>query len=176
MFRMRRIPAIVPVILLSLSSAFACWDKLLFLGHGLSIADIHKPEHPASILIYMNPDSQLPAADKDVHFQNLLKLVGHKPKSTESRMEFIRALTSGSYDIVVADLSDAGILKSQVEAAPGKPVLLPLLYKRSKEQLADAQKQFSCAFNADRNNRILRVLDEAMRSKQKGTNPQCQTF
>jgi hypothetical protein len=124
----------------------------------------------------MNPGSQVPAAEKDVQLQTVLKLAGHKLKPIESRTEFLRALTSGGYDAVIADLSDAQALKTNVEGAPGKPMLLPLLYKPSKDQLAAAQKQFRCSFKAEKNNPILKVLDEAMKSKQKGTTPKCESL
>src|SRR5262249_39529910 len=103
----------------------------------------------------------------------LLKLAGHKLKSIASRTEFQRALRSGTYDVVVVGLSDATILESEVEAAPGRPPLLPLLYKQNNDQLAAAHKQFSWAFKAEKNNQISRILDEAMKNKQKDTGPKC---
>ena len=172
---MLRICAVVTLILLTVTNAFACGDKLLFLGSGISFGQIHRTEHPASILIYMNESSELPAADKGVQLQTVLKLAGHKVKSIEGRTEFQRALSSGTYDVVVVGLSDATILESEVEAAPGRPLLLPLLYKPNNDQLAAAHKQFSCAFNADKNNQILRMLDEAMKNKQKDKGPKCPT-
>jgi hypothetical protein len=172
---MFRIGVVVTLILLTVASAFACGDKLLLLGWGISFGQIHRTEHPASILIYMNGSSELPAADKDVHLQTVLKLAGHKLKSIEGRTEFQRALGSGTYDVVVVGLSDATILKSEVETAPGTPLLLPLLYKPNNDQLAAAHEQFSCAFKAEKNNKILGILDEAMKNKQKGTGPKCPT-
>ena len=162
------------LVLLAITSALACGDKLLVSGHGVNFALIHKSSSPASILIYMNPASQLPAAEKDVQLQSVLKYAGHKPTSIANRTEFTRALTSGSYDVVLVDYSDARVLKSEIETASGSPVLLPLLYKPNKDQLAAAEKQFSCAVKADRNNRILKVLDDAMKSKQKGAPAHCQ--
>lgn len=166
--------AMLAVLLSHNSGAFACGDKLLVLGRGFTFAQIHRSAAPASILIYMNPSSRVPAADKDLQLQTVLKLAGHRLKSIGDRTELGRALTSGGYDFVVADFVDAGALKDEIEAAPGKPILLPLLYNPSKEQLASAQKQFSCAFKASRNNQILRMIEEAMKSKQKGTDPNCQ--
>jgi len=170
---MRRIVVVVLGILLTLSTALACGDKLLVLGRGVSFAQIHKTDHPASILIYMSAASQLPAADKDVQLQTILKLAGHKPKSIEERAEFLRALTSEKYDFVVAGPADAGLLKGEIAAAPSKPMLLTLLYKPSNEQLSAAQKQFTCAFKAERNNQILHVVDEAMKSRQGQSAPKC---
>jgi hypothetical protein len=172
---MFRIGVVVTLILLTVTCAFACGDKLLFLGSGISFGQIHRTEHPASVLIYMNESSELPAADKGVQLQTVLKLAGHKLKSIESRKEFQRALSSGTYDVVVVGLSDAIILESEVQAAPGRPLLLPLLYKPNNDQLAAAQKQFSCAFKAEKNNQILRILDEAMKNKQKDSGPKCPT-
>jgi hypothetical protein len=172
---MRPILPMALVFLLGLDSALACGDKLLYLGRGLSFAGIHVAKRPASILIYMNASSELPAADKDVQLQTLLRLAGHRPKSVESRTEFEQALTSGSYNVIIVGISDAGTLKAAVEGAPGRPLLIPLLYKPKKEQFAAAQQQFSCAVKAEKNNRILRVLEEAMKGESKGTSPVCRT-
>jgi hypothetical protein len=136
---------------------------------------MHKAERPASILIYMNASSELPAVDKDVQLQTVLRTVGHRPKSIENRTEFEQALGSGTYNVVIVGISDAAALKSEVERAPGKPLLIPMLYKPKKEQFAAAQEHFSCAVKAERNNRILQVLEDAMKGMTKGTGPVCRT-
>jgi hypothetical protein len=170
---MRPILAIALVFLFGFDCALACGDKLLFLGRGVSFARIHMAEKPASILIYMNESSQLPAADKDVQFQTVLRIAGHRPKSVANRTEFEQALTSGSYNVIIVGMSDAETLKAEIEGAPGRPLLIPMLYKPKKEQFAAAQQQFSCAVKAEKNNRILRVLEDAMKGESKATGPVC---
>ena len=170
---MSRILTAVFVVLLSLGSALACGDKLLSLGRGVSFARIYKAEKPASILIYMNPGSDLPAADKDVQLQAVLRIAGHRPKSVENRIEFDQALTSGNYQAVIVGISDAGAVRSEVDAAPGRPILFPLLYKPKKELFAAAKQQFSCAVKAEKNNKILRALDEALKAGSTGSGATC---
>ena len=171
--RLRSLVSIALVILVGIGSALACGDKLLFMGNGINLALIIKSAHPATVLIYMNPGSQLPAADKEVQLQDVLKRAGHKARPIASRAEFLQTLTTGGYDVVVTDIADARTLKSDVETASGKPALVPVLYKASKDQVAVAQKQFGCPVKADRNNSILKTIDEVMKNKQKGIMPQC---
>jgi len=124
----------------------------------------------------MNESSELPAAEKDLKLQAALSVAGHRPRSVENRTEFEQALRSGNYNVIIVGISDARTLKSEVEGAPGRPQLIPVLYKPKKEQFAAAQQQFSCAVKAERNNRILHVLDDAMKGGAKVTGPLCRSL
>ena len=175
MFTMRGLSLIVLTVLCSLGNARACGSKLIDMGFGATFAQIHKADHPASILLYMNPSSQLPAADKDIQLQSMLKSAGHSLKPIGDRTELLRTLKAGSFDFVVAALPDADALKSDVAAAPGKPMLVAMLYKPSKEQMTAAKTQFTCPVKAEKNNQLLRVLEEASKSKQKAAAFKCPT-
>jgi ABC-type amino acid transport substrate-binding protein len=104
-----------------------------------------------------------------------LKLAGHKAAIVEDQGGLDRALNSGKYDLVLADLSDAATLESEAKSSPSKPAVLPLVYNPTGTELAQAEKKYSCLVKASRKNHdLLAVIDEAMQGKIKGTGAICQ--
>jgi hypothetical protein len=146
-----------------------CGDKFVVLGRGLRFQAVHMSAHPASILIYMNPNSHVPAAEKELQLQATLRLAGHKPHAVEASSDLDKALSSGSYDLVLADLSDVATLEPEVHAAASKPEIVPILYNPTPTELEAAKKQYSCLFKADKkSHELLTVIDEAVQSRLKG--------
>ena len=58
--------------------ASGCGDKFVLLGRGARVA---RSKYPSSILIFMNPASNLPAAEKEFRLEETLKAAGHKARS-----------------------------------------------------------------------------------------------
>jgi hypothetical protein len=165
----------VGVCLFAAPALLGCGDKFVVLGRGVRFGAVHMSAHPASILIYMNPNSHVPAADKEFQLQTTLKLAGHKAAIVEDQGGLDRALNSGKYDLVLADLSDAATLESEAKSSPSKPAVLPLVYNPTGTELAQAEKKYSCLVKASRKNHdLLAVIDEAMQGKIKGTGAICQ--
>jgi hypothetical protein len=80
------------------------------------------------------------------------------------------ALKSGKYDVVVADVSDAGELSQQLSSATSRPVVLPVAFKASKEEQSAAQKKYHCLFKAPSNpENYLDAIDHAVEPKIKGS-------
>jgi hypothetical protein len=161
-------------VFLAGSWVLACGDKFVVLGRGARFQRINASLHPASILIYMNPRSHVPAADKEFQLQSTLKLAGHKAAVVEDRSGLDRALKSGKYDLVLSDLSDAAMVEPQAQAAASKPAVIPVVYNPTGAELVAAEKQYSCIVKASQKNHdLLAVIDEAMLSKAKGLDPKC---
>jgi hypothetical protein len=172
---LRALSVALGVYLLAATTVFACGDKFLVLGRGVRFQRINASAHLASILIYMNPASQVPAADKEFQLQSTLKLAGHKLSVVEDQRGLDKALKSGKYDIVLADLSDAAAVEPEAHAAASKPAVIPVVYNPTGTELAQAEKQYSCLAKASKKNHdLLAVIDEAMQSKAKSSEVRCQ--
>jgi hypothetical protein len=153
--------------------ASACGDKFVLVGRGAMVA---RSQFPSSILIYMNPASRIPAAEKEYHLEATLKAAGHKPVVAETQAELQQALASGKYDLILADVADAPALRKEAGTASSKPVVLPLLYKPTADELASAEKEANCMIRASNKSRdLLIVVDDAMRSRRKGVATICDT-
>ena len=88
----------------------------------------------------------------------------------ETEAEVRKALQSGKYDLVLADVTDAPALRKEAGAATSKPVVLPLLYKPTPAELTAAEKEANCAVRPSKQSRdLLLVVDQAMQERRKGT-------
>lgn len=149
--------------------ASACGDKFLVIGRGVRSQRAKGAVQHASILMYLDPKSELPAAMKDAGLETQLKLAGHKLHSVESRGALSTQLTTGNYDLVLAGISDMTALEPEVRAAASKPALLPIIYNPTGEELAAAEKQFKCVMKSpSKKQHYLAVIDDALviRAKQ----------
>lgn len=153
--------------------AAGCGDKFVLIGRGMRVA---RSQFPSSILIFMNPSSRIPAAEKEFHVEATLKAAGHKAVVAESEAEVQKALASGKYDLVLADVTDAPALRREANASSSRPVVLPLLYKPTAEELSAAEKEANCMVRPSTKSRdLLAVVDETMKGRRNGTAAICDT-
>jgi hypothetical protein len=154
---------------------FACGDKLVLLGRGIRFQRMIATKHPATILVYLNPGAGISAADREYQLRSLLKLAGHKPRAVATATELTKEIGSGSYDLILADYSDAAALEKQIPAAKPKPALIPVMYNPSADQRAAAEKEYSCLVApAKKNYDLLKVIDQAMTTRPESPGPKCQ--
>jgi CheY-like chemotaxis protein len=118
----------------------ACGDKFLRVGRSARFRR-YAAVHPASILIY-KPVNSTPAGIAE--FEALLKRAGHRTVAVANGTAISLALAAAQYDVVIADYADTSMIKDDVQAAPTKPGILPILYKPSKAVEAEAEKQYVC--------------------------------
>jgi hypothetical protein len=161
-------------LVLGPAAVLACGDKFVVLGRGVRF---FTTKYPATILIYVNPASHMPAAMKEFRLEATLKRAGHKPRTVDSSADLEQALASGKYDIVLADLSDCPDVSRDAASANSKPMVVPVLYKPTPEELSNVEKKYGCliAPASSRSTDLLPVLDQAMKSRAKGPGVRCQT-
>jgi len=146
--------------------ALACGDKLVIVGRGLRPK--HKAVSRASILVYARPGGSLPAALGEGGLQKDLERAGHRLSRVGTEEELTRALGTGSYDLVLADLKVAPGVEAAADRVPARPTVLPTLYKPSSAELKTARTEFSCVLNAPADDKdYLAVIDEAMAARAK---------
>lgn len=164
-------------LLLGPEVGLACGDKFVVLGRGMRFGRVLPAKYPASILIYMNPASNMPAAAKQFKLEQTLKAAGHKPRVVESATDLEQALASGKYDIVLADIADTPGIQKDATAGASKPSVVPVLYKPTPAELAAVEKKYGCLIApvSSRSAELLPVLDQAMQSRAKGLGARCQT-
>jgi hypothetical protein len=137
-------------------------------------ARVMRSKYPSRVLVFMNPASRVPSAEKEFHIEATLTAAGHKAKVVESQAEVEKALDSGKYDLVLADVADVPELRRRCSAIPSKPAVLPLLYKPTAEELSAAEKESNClARPSKKSSDLLAVVDETMKDRGKGVAPNC---
>lgn len=171
----RRLPMIAAVVLGALllgpGSASGCGDKFVLIG---GATRVHRSKFPSRVLVYMNPNSRVPAAEKKFHVEATLTAAGHKAKVVESEAEVHQALESGKFDLVLADYADVPDLRRRCGSIASKPAVLPLLYEPTAAELAAAEKEANCLVRAsNKSSDLLTVIDETMKDRREGTAPNC---
>ena len=141
----------------------ACGDKFLVIGRGLRSQRAKGAVQKAAILMYMDPRSDLPAAIKEQGLESDLKLAGHKVRVLEDRRAVGDTLRAQRYDIVLAGISDMESLERELGSAPSRPILLPIVYDPTAEELAAARQRFACVMRSpSKKQHYLAVIDDAM--------------
>jgi len=146
----------------------ACGDKFLVVGRGVRYTRVRAAAHPASILLYMNPASRVPAAVKDARLDVSLKQAGHKVQTVETASQLNEAFKTSKFDLVLADVNDGPSLEKQVGSQSPRPALVPVLYNPTDGELTAARQQYGCALKAPGKD-PLSAIDEAMAQRTKTT-------
>jgi hypothetical protein len=159
---------------LAARTAAACGDKFVVLGRSVRAELMRRSAHPASILLYNNPASRIPTAEKEYRLASMLKQAGHKILVLQDQVQLDEALTSRGFDIVLTDYTDSSSVDQMARAASPDTVVIPVLYKPSAAELAEAEKQFGCVVRTSKkDDDVLAVVDEAMSSRGKGLAVRC---
>jgi hypothetical protein len=103
----------------------ACGDKFLVAGRGTRYQR-PKNARAASVLIYANPSSGLPAALKQVKVDSVLKHEGHRSTTVETFDQLSAILVGGRFDVVVAASSVAADVEKLLGPSSGRAVMVVL--------------------------------------------------
>jgi len=154
---------------LTTTAIFGCGDKLTLLVGSARLRQIYSRAHPASVLAYVRQNSPASAVVRELELRHDLKQAGYRFYSVENTAKLDSALTTGRFDLVLADVSDAESLEEQVRSAPSMPLMLPIVYKSNKPEAAAAEKRFHRVLKAPSNgDTYLAALDDAMELRLKG--------
>ncbi len=159
------------VLALGQGIAAGCGDKFVLVS---GAARVNRSKFPSRVLVFMNPASRVPAAEKEFHVEATLTAAGHRAKVVESEAEVQKALETGKYDLVLADVADVPELRKQCGAIASKPAVLPLLYKPTAAELSAAEKEANCLVRPSKKaSDLLAVIDETMKDRSKGIAQNC---
>ena len=121
----------------------ACGDKSLSAG-GIRMQRALAARYPASILMYVPSASRLPGATRELKLHDTLRQVGHKYNEVTTWLELEASVDTGQFNIILADVADLADLQQKFESSPSRVVIVPVAYKPTKAEAAEAAKQ--CRF------------------------------
>ena len=136
---------VVAVVAQNPALLYACGEKLLLLGRGIRFQSRHTPR-AAAVLLYM-PQSATGQPLTDPNLESALKEAGHEVRAATTSADLERALRSGSFDVVLANVTDAPDLERVQAVAAANAVVLPAVYLVAPDQQAKQQQT-----KADRDN------------------------
>ena len=162
MQRLRIAGAVVGAALLSGTVGLACGDHLLVIGRGVRFQRAYA-SRLANVVIYSN-GAQSGVTLSSAKLQTTLRQAGHKLQMVEGGSRLDEALKSGKVDVVLVDFADLAGITRQLQSASSNPVVLPILFKPSKADLAAAQREYKFALKAPADEiQYLAAIDEAMK-------------
>jgi hypothetical protein len=155
----------------------ACGDKLMMLGRGIRFQSKHTPR-AAAVLLYL-PESATGQALTDPHLESALREAGHTVHAVTSPADLETAIRSGTFDVVLANVTHAPDLEKVKVVAEGSTVVLPAIYlvapaspgvlkQQSKADRDKASKEFAVIVEVPgRPGAYCHAVDEAMELKLK---------
>jgi hypothetical protein len=155
----------------------ACGDKLLMLGRGIRFQSKHTPR-AASVLLYL-PQTGSGRPLSDPNLESALREAGHAVRAVTTNAELETALRSGTYDVVLANVTDAPDLERAQSVTDQNAVVLPAIYlvapadqqkakQQSKADRAKAANDFTVVVEVPgRPGHYCHAVDKAMELKLK---------
>jgi hypothetical protein len=176
------LPSIVvmlSVVMQNSAAMYACGEKLLALGRGIRFQSRHSPR-PASVLLYI-PQSATGQPLADPNLESALKEAGHAVRAATTSADLEDALQSGSYDVVLANITEAPELERAQAVTAANAVVLPAVYlvapnAQAKQQTKTDRDQASKVFGVmvevpGRPGHYCAAVDKAMELKLKRERP-----
>jgi hypothetical protein len=168
---MRRLAAVLlacGMVFVPVSEISACGDKFLLVGRGMRLQRAYAALHPASIVVLVAPKSKTPAVTRDPQLVTTLRRAGHDVRTISDRagLELPTELTTGRFDVIVAEHERLLQIAQRIALSPHCPILVPVLYRPSESTVAEVSKQFACVLMApDTLVRFLSAIDNAMKTR-----------
>jgi hypothetical protein len=144
-FLLVSIMVVLPVLIQNPAPVLACGEKLLVLGRGIRFQSRHTPR-AASVLLYL-PQSGLGRLLSDPNLESTLREAGHAVRAVTTNADLESALRGGTFDVVLANVTDAADLERAKAVTERDAVVLPAVYL-----VAPAQQQAKQQAKADREN------------------------
>lgn len=139
---------VIVVVLTASADLFACGDKFLRVGRSARFRR-YASVHPAAILVYA--PRWTPKGIKA--FEAILTKGGHTPTTVTTVPSLAQALASGQYRLVITSYEDVDAARPHIDSLPGaQPLVLPVVYKATKQQSEDARSRYVCVLRPDRMN------------------------
>jgi hypothetical protein len=158
--------ALGAVFLQRLEAVQACGDKFLLVGRGARFHLAYAAIHPASIVVYAQPQRHAAKAIRDSRLQTDLKLAGHRVFIVEDEAALAHALESDRVDLVLTDAADADRTANQAAASPSNPAVLPVMYQPTAAEAKAIEAHYRCRLkSSDRAARYLIAIDDAMKTR-----------
>ena len=122
----RTIVAVIVALTLAVPDLLACGDKFLLSGWHTRFQR-PKNARAASVLIYADPASAMPATLKKEKIESVLRLLGgHDIAKAQTIPELSRTVSNGHFDLILTTNGNLANVQSLVRALPNAPGVLPI--------------------------------------------------
>lgn len=157
------------------TTAQACGDKLAVIGGGVSFDRVSQGRYRGNVVMLVEPDSSLRAANETLGIQKALEAAGHHVRTVESPSELTVTLMQAKADVILVSWDDAGPLKAQLASWSPSPTVLPVAYKTDPGVLSEARSNGTCYALAEKpeDKQLLKAVSRVMEQRRKDSSLQC---
>jgi hypothetical protein len=156
--------------------AIACGDKLAMIGGGVSFDRVASATQPGNVVLLIAPDSPLSRADADLGLTDSLRRTGHSVRRVHSEAELQAALRQEQADVVVVYWTEADAIADAFHSdATTAPTVVPVAYRATPAQLADAAAQSKCIADVEkrRGKQLAETVDRVLAKRKAGLSVDC---
>lgn len=121
----------------------ACSDKLSIIGGGVTY-DMFAGEHRGNIVLVVEPNSPLRAANDDLKLRQALQKAGHRVRMVESAVELAVVLDKTRVDVVLVSWGQRESVEQQLATRASAPAMLGVGYKQATASAVTASNQGQC--------------------------------
>src|SRR5262245_23278524 len=125
-------------------SAWACGDKLVALGGGVGFQRVVVSRHPGHIILMLEPDTGLDAANKRFNLAASLSLAGHEVFVARSDDELREQRATAKPDLILIDAANSKKYDLRASLSGEGPAIIPFTYASEGGQLPVAAEQSAC--------------------------------
>lgn len=159
-------------VLVAAAPTHACGDKLSVIGGGVSFDRVSQDQYHGNIVMLLEPNSSLRAANDELKLRRQLEYAGNKVRTVETPAELAGVLGQGHTDIVLVSWGDAAKVREQIAGSSPAPTVLPVAYRTDPAELTTASDKGICyAYAKDK--QLVRTVGRVMEERQKDRPVDC---
>ena len=149
------------------TGALACGDKLSVIGGGVSFDRVS--QHRGSVVMLVEPDSPLRAANEALKLRQALEYAGNKVRTVDSAAGLEQAVQQVKVDVVLVSWGEAGLWQATLAERAGAPTVLPVAYRADPAELTLASRDGTCFARVEHraDKRLVRAVGRVMEQRQK---------
>jgi DNA-binding NtrC family response regulator len=120
---------------------------------------------PASVLIFLG-GNRGKSGLANPELQSTLKQAGHKIEAVDDAARLEQDLKAGKFDLILVEYGDAAAVAERVKADAAGAMIVPVMGKASKAEVAAATRQFAYVVKSSGDPlAYLVAIDQAMKSR-----------
>lgn len=156
-------------------TAWACGDKLVALGGGVGFERVVVSRNPGHIVLLLEPATGLAAANEKYNLAGSLSLAGHEVFIVKDAEELRARRDQMAPDLILVDADRAKQLQFQPVTGGAGPVVMPVAYAASRDELSAAEPQTGCVTVASgrKGAQVLKAVENAMKLHRRGLPSPC---
>ncbi len=166
---------VAAILWLAAPFALACGDKLAVIGGGVGLDRLNRNVARGNVVLLIEPNSSLRAANDDLNLKRELEFAGHKVRTVDSTGALESLISQGQADVVLVSWQDATRLQSELATRSSSPAIVSIAYKTDAAEPAIAVPKDLCVAQAERRRgrEVVEAVGHVVQQRKAGQQVDC---